>query len=92
MNYTKQQITHQVIEILKEIIAPELNQNVNSNSKLIGDLGIDSLKIAELSLLLEENFKFTLFLPAILSSVPDPYSLTVESVVDFVESRIRELT
>lgn len=91
MNYSKQQISHQVIEAIRKIIAPEVSQNVSSDSKLIGDLGIDSLKIAELSLLLEETFKITLFIPAILSSVPDPYLLTVESVADFVENKLQEL-
>jgi acyl carrier protein len=46
-------------------------------ARLLDDLGIDSLKVAELSLALEEAFDRPVFLGEILAGVEDPTAFTL---------------
>ncbi|MBP6217063.1 MAG: acyl carrier protein [Oligoflexales bacterium] len=62
---------------------------VSKESLLTSDLGIDSLKIAELSIAFEDEFGFSCFLPDILNC-DSPYKLTVNSLVDFIEEKMKE--
>jgi acyl carrier protein len=64
-------------------------QQVKASSLLTTDLGVDSLKIAELSIAFENEFGVTCFLPDLLSG-ENPYTLTVDSLVTFVTERIEE--
>jgi acyl carrier protein len=51
---------------------------------------VDSLKVAELSLLLEEAFDVGVFLPHLIASVRDPHELTVGALANFVQSNLQK--
>jgi acyl carrier protein len=84
-------ILTKILQILDEV-CPERNSTAtrSGQASLIDDYYIDSLKVAELSLLLEETFDVSVFLPHLIASVRDPHELTVSALVDFVRSRLRE--
>ena len=54
------------------------------NASLMRDLGLDSLRFAELSLALEAAFARPVFLVDLLAEVEDPSSLTLEQVARFL--------
>jgi acyl carrier protein len=80
-----------VLRVLDEV-CPERSANAtrSAQASLIDDYYIDSLKIAELSLLLEEVFDVSVFLPHLIASVNDPHELTVGALVDFVQFNLSE--
>jgi acyl carrier protein len=82
-----------VLRILDEV-CPERNANAtrSAQASLIDDYYIDSLKVAELSLLLEESFDVSVFLPHLIASVRDPHELTVGALTEFVRSSLAEST
>jgi acyl carrier protein len=82
-----------VLRILDEV-CPERNANAtrSAQASLIDDYYIDSLKVAELSLLLEESFDVSVFLPHLIASVRDPHELTVGALAEFVRSNLAEST
>jgi acyl carrier protein len=87
------QILTTVLQILDEV-CPERKANAtrSAQASLIDDYYIDSLKVAELSLLLEEAFDVSVFLPHLIATVPDPHALTVGVLVDFVRSNLNDST
>jgi acyl carrier protein len=82
-----------VLQILDEV-CPERNVEAarSGQASLIDDYYIDSLKVAELSLLLEEAFDVSVFLPHLIASVRDPHDLTVSALADFVRGSLNEAT
>lgn len=72
------------IENLKELIASQLNissDKVLPNSKLIEDLGADSLDMIEMLMTLEENYNI---------SIPDEDALnlkTVEDIFNYIQKK-----
>jgi acyl carrier protein len=80
-----------VLQILEEV-CPERNVKAtrSEQASLIDDYYIDSLKVAELSLLLEEAFDVSVFLPHLIASVRDPHDLTVGALADFIRSNLNE--
>jgi acyl carrier protein len=82
-----------VLQILDEV-CPERSANAtrSAQASLIDDYYIDSLKIAELSLLLEETFDVGVFIPHLIASVSDPHDLTVGALAEFVRSNLTEPT
>jgi len=80
-----------VLRILDEV-CPERSANAlrSAQASLIDDYYVDSLKVAELSLLLEESFDVSVFLPHLIASVRDPHELTVGALVEFVRSNLTE--
>jgi acyl carrier protein len=86
-------ILTKVLEVLDEV-CPERNARASRSAQasLIDDYYIDSLKVAELSLLLEEAFDVSVFLPHLIATVRDPHELTVGALVDFVRSNLNEST
>jgi acyl carrier protein len=87
------EILTKVLQILDEV-CPERNPSAtrSAHASLIDDYYIDSLKIAELSLLLEEAFDVSVFLPHLIASVRDPHALTVGALADFVQCNLTEST
>jgi acyl carrier protein len=87
------EILTKVLQVLDEV-CPERNANAarSAQASLIDDYYIDSLKVAELSLLLEEAFDVSVFLPHLIATVRDPHELTVGALVDFVLNNLNEST
>jgi acyl carrier protein len=87
------EILTKVLQVLDEV-CPERNAKAarSAQASLIDDYYIDSLKVAELSLLLEEAFDVSVFLPHLIATVRDPHELTVSALVDFVRSNLNEST
>jgi acyl carrier protein len=89
MMHDQTEILTTVLRILDEV-CPERSANSrrSAQASLIDDYYIDSLKVAELSLLLEEAFDASVFLPHLIATVRDPHELTVGALVDFVRSNL----
>ena len=72
-----------MFEKLKEILVDELNvspEDISMDAELVGDLGINSLELADLLLLCEDRFDVTI-------GDDDVHKLvTVGDVVSFMES------
>jgi len=85
------EILAKILQILDEV-CPERNARAtrSAQASLIDDYYIDSLKVAELSLLLEETFDVSVFLPHLIASVRDPHELTVGALAEFVQSNLAE--
>jgi acyl carrier protein len=58
---------------------------VRPEASLVDDLGIDSLKFAELSLELERVFGRPIYFGDVLSNVEDPTTITVEQLGELLE-------
>jgi hypothetical protein len=69
---------------LRPLVRKRARSRICADASLVRDLGMDSLKVVELSLSLEEALCRPVFLPAWISSVDDPDDLTVASLVAFV--------
>ena len=54
-------------------------------ARLMEDLGVDSLKVAELSVALEETFDRPVFLGDVFARVEDPSQLTVGQLAELLE-------
>lgn len=66
-------------------VMPELMQEYFSyEASVTSDLNIDSLKVAELAILLEEAFGEVIFIPDWLVSEENPEDLTIRSLVEFL--------
>jgi acyl carrier protein len=66
------------INKIKKLLSTQLNipeKDINPNSKLIEDLGADSLDMVEMLMTLEEEFGV---------SIPDEVALTFKTVEDIV--------
>jgi acyl carrier protein len=87
------EILTKVLQVL-DAVCPERSAKAarSAQASLIDDYCIDSLKVAELSLLLEETFDVSVFLPHLIGSMRDPHELTVAALVDFVRSNLNEST
>ena len=57
---------------------------VTPGASLVADLGIDSLKLAELSVALEEVLGRPVFLGDVLADVADPAALTVAQLAAYL--------
>jgi acyl carrier protein len=58
---------------------------VRPEASLVQDLGIDSLKFAELSLELEDAFGRPIYLGDVLSEIEDPTTITVAQLAERLE-------
>jgi acyl carrier protein len=85
---SRTEILEKVTDILAKLAAQVPAAQIGPTTRLIADLQIDSLKVAELSLLREDGFGLVLFLPDLLLSVRDPHELTVASLVDFIAEHL----
>lgn len=89
----QREILTRVLKILDEV-CPDRSADAarSAQASLIDDYYVDSLKVAELSLLLEEAFDVSVFLPHLIASVRDPHELTVGALANFVQSKLQEST
>lgn len=85
-NLGRDDIYNRISRNIKEVCEVQV---VTPESKLSTELGVDSLKIAELSIVFENEFGVSCFLPDLLNT-ESPYNLTVNSLVTFVEDRMRD--
>jgi acyl carrier protein len=58
---------------------------VGPEASLVADLGIDSLKFAELSLALEDAFGRSIYLGDVLAEIEDPRSITVAQLAEHLD-------
>ena len=77
------EVLRAVIEVLQPLVPESLKANIQPDSSLVNDLGMDSLKVVELSLGLEEKLGYPVFLPAWIAASSDPSDLTVASLAEF---------
>lgn len=74
------------IDKVKEMLANQLNvevDKINENSRLVEDLGADSLDMIEMLMALEEQFKIT---------VPDEKAeelKTVGDIANYIDSQVK---
>ena len=69
---------------LEVLVPKKLRRRITPQASILGDLGLDSLKVVELTMLLEKQLGRPVFLPEWIASVEDPADLTVESLARFL--------
>ena len=77
-----------IVNILSQISTSLELSEITPEMSLINDLSIDSIKVAELSILLENQFQYPIFIPDLLAAYRDPYDITVEALVSFVTEQL----
>jgi acyl carrier protein len=70
-----------LLRVLPKVPASKMT----ARAKLVSDLGVDSLKVAELSLALEDAFDRPVFLGDLFAQVEDPTRLTVGELAKWLE-------
>jgi acyl carrier protein len=75
---------HKLRRALLDVLPDKTARQIGRDSLIIGDLGIDSLKAAELSLALERHFGRPIFVGEIFADVDDPRVLTVSDVAELL--------
>lgn len=70
---------------LEELVQKPLHKKIKPQASILADLGLDSLKVVELTVLLEKELGRPVFLPEWIASVEDPADLTVDSLAKFLE-------
>ena len=66
------------------VVAKGLHNRIRPSASILADLGLDSLKVVELTVLLEKQLGRPVFLPEWIASVDDPADLTVDSLARFL--------
>lgn len=74
----------QVRQALEVLVPRKLRKRITPQASILADLGLDSLKVVELTMLLEKELGHPVFLPEWIASVDDPADLTVESLARFL--------
>jgi acyl carrier protein len=77
---------------LSPLVPPRARGRIAPAASLIDDLGMDSLKVVELTMRLERALGRPVFLPEWIASVDDPAQLTVGSLVAFLARDSRKST
>jgi acyl carrier protein len=77
----------QVRQALEVLVPRKLRKRIKPEASILADLGLDSLKVVELTMLLERQLKRPVFLPEWIASVEDPADLTVESLARFLADK-----
>ncbi len=77
----------QVRQALEVLVPRKLRKRIRPEASILADLGLDSLKVVELTMLLEKQLKRPVFLPEWIASVEDPADLTVESLARFLADK-----
>ena len=76
------------VRLALEVLVPrKLRKRIRPEASILADLGLDSLKVVELTMLLEKQLKRPVFLPEWIASVEDPADLTVESLARFLADK-----
>ena len=76
-----------VREALQALVPRKLRSKITPDASILADLGLDSLKVVELTMLLEKQLGRPVFLPEWIASVEDPADLTVGSLARFLVER-----
>jgi acyl carrier protein len=76
-----------VREALAALVPRKLRSRITPDASILADLGLDSLKVVELTMLLEKQLRRPVFLPEWIASVEDPADLTVGSLARFLADR-----
>lgn len=71
-------------DALRPVVDARLHGKIRPRASLVKDLGMDSLKVVELTINLEAALGRPVFLPDWIASVQDPSELTVDSLVAFL--------
>jgi acyl carrier protein len=74
----------EVRNALQVLVPKKLRRRITPQASILADLGLDSLKVVELTMLLEKQLGRPVFLPEWIASVEDPADLTVESLARFL--------
>lgn len=69
---------------LEALVVKGLRKKIVPEASILSDLGMDSLKVVELTVLLEKQLGRPVFLPEWIASVDDPAELTVASLARFL--------
>lgn len=70
-------------------VMPNLKaKDIKPKSRVVSELGVDSLKIAELSVALEGEVDRPVFLGDLIASVPNPGALTVAEVAAWLDAEV----
>ena len=77
----------QVRQALQALVPKKLRKRITPSASILADLGLDSLKVVELTMLLEKQLGRPVFLPEWIASVEDPGELTVESLARFLAEK-----
>jgi acyl carrier protein len=77
----------EVREALAALVPRKLRKRITPDASILADLGLDSLKVVELTMLLEKQLGRPVFLPEWIASVDDPADLTVESLSRFLADK-----
>ena len=70
---------------LAVLVPKGLRKRITPSASILADLGLDSLKVVELTVLLEKELGRPVFLPEWIASVEDPADLTVASLALFLD-------
>ena len=73
-----------VQKALSGLVPRRLHKRITPSASILADLGLDSLKVVELTVLLEKQLGRPVFLPEWIASVDDPADLTVDSLARFL--------
>jgi acyl carrier protein len=73
-----------VHKALSGLVPRRLHKRITPSASILADLGLDSLKVVELTVLLEKQLGRPVFLPEWIASVDDPADLTVDSLARFL--------
>jgi acyl carrier protein len=77
----------EVREALETLVPKKLRKRITPEASILADLGLDSLKVVELTMLLEKQLGRPVFLPEWIASVEDPAELTVASLARFLADK-----
>jgi acyl carrier protein len=77
----------EVRDALEALVPKKLRKRITPEASILADLGLDSLKVVELTMLLEKQLGRPVFLPEWIASVEDPAELTVESLARFLADK-----
>jgi acyl carrier protein len=73
-----------VRQVLRSALPHLPARALRPDARLMGDLGVDSLKVAELSVAMESAFDRAIFLGDLFAEVDDPSQLTVADLAHYL--------
>lgn len=79
-----------VCRALAQVVEPP--RAIEGKHRLVDDLGLDSIKVASLTIALEDEFDDILLLNDWIAAARDPRELTVESLANYVRVLLGEMT
>jgi acyl carrier protein len=82
---TNMNVEEAVTAALKKLVRKNLHKKIKLTAHMQDDLQLDSLKIVEMSMLIEKGLGRPVFLPGWLADVAGNEGLTVGSLVKYLE-------